>query len=94
LNVDDKGIQLILRDVSNEDLAISLKLASEEVKSKIFKNVSTRAADMIKDDMEARGPVRLSEVEKAQQLIIRIARKLEQEGKIVISGRGGEDVFV
>jgi flagellar motor switch protein FliG len=94
LNVDDRGIQQVLKEVSNEDLTIALKMASEEVKIKIFKNISSRAAEMIKEEMEARGPVRISDVEKAQGAIIRIARRLEQEGKIVVSGRGGEDVFV
>jgi len=94
LNVDDKGIQAVLKEVSNDDLVISLKVASDEVKEKIFKNVSSRAAEMIREDIEAQGPMRLSDVEKAQQLIVRIARKLEQEGKIFVAGRGGEDVFV
>jgi flagellar motor switch protein FliG len=94
LNVDDKGIQMILREVSNDDLAVALKMASDEVKDKLFRNISTRAAEMIQEDMESRGPVRISDVEKSQQVIIRIARKLEMEGKIVVAGRGGEDMFV
>ncbi len=94
LNVDDRGIQAILKEVSNDDLVISLKMSSDEVKSKIFKNISSRAAEMIKEDIDARGPMRLTDVEKSQQAIIRIARKLEQEGKIFISGRGGDDIFV
>ena len=94
LNVDDKGIQMILREVSNDDLSISLKMASEEVKDKLFKNISTRAAEMIQEDMESRGPVLISDVEKSQQVIIRVARRLEQEGKIVMAGRGGDDLFV
>jgi flagellar motor switch protein FliG len=94
LNVDDKGIQMILREIGNDDLAISLKMASDEVKEKIFKNISSRAAEMIQEDMDARGPVRISDVEKSQQVVIRIARKLEQEGKIVVEGRGGEDTFI
>jgi len=94
LNVDDRGIQMILKEVGNDDLAIALKMASDEVKNKIFRNISTRAAEMIQEDMEARGPVRISDVEKAQQLIVRAARKLEQEGKIIVSGRGGEELFV
>ena len=94
MNVDDKGIQLILREVSNDDLSISLKMASEEVKHKLFKNISTRAAEMIQEDMESRGPVRITDVEKSQQIIIRVARKLEQEGKIFMAGRGGDDLFI
>lgn len=94
LSVDDRGIQTILKEVSNDDLVVALKMASDEVKNKIFKNISSRAADMIKEDISARGPMRLSDVEKAQQTIIRVARKLEQEGKISVSGRGGDDIFV
>ena len=94
LSVDDKGIQTILKEIGNEDLVVSLKVASDEVKSKIFKNISTRAAEMIQEDIDARGPMRLSDVEKAQAVIVRVARKLEQEGKIFVVGRGGEDVFV
>jgi len=94
LNVDDRGIQLILKEISNDDLAIALKMASEDVKQKIFRNISSRAAEMIQEDMEARGPVRISDVEKAQQLIVRVARRLETEGKIIVAGRGGEELFV
>lgn len=94
LGVDDKGVQLILREVGNDDLAVALKMASDEVQAKLFKNISSRAAEMIREDMETRGPVRISDVEKSQQIIIRIARKLEQEGKIAVGGRGGEEMFV
>ncbi len=93
--VDDRGIQQIMRDVSNDELTISLRGASDEVKEKIFNNLSDRAAAMIGEDLEAMGPVRLSDVEKAQQNIVRIAKRLEDEGKIVIAGRGGGgDVLV
>ncbi len=93
--VDDRGIQSILKEVSNEDLLLALKTATEEIKEKIFKNMSQRAADMIKEDLESMGPVKLSDVEKAQQNIIQIAKKLEDEGKIVIAkGGGGGDVVV
>ncbi len=94
INVDDRGIQTILKEVSNDDLVIALKMASEEVKQKIFRNISARAASMIQEDMEARGPMRLTDVEKSQQVIIRVARKLETEGKIFVTGRGGDEVFV
>ncbi len=93
--VDDRGIQTILKEVSNEDLLLALKTATEEIKEKIFKNMSQRAADMIKEDLESMGPVKLSDVEKAQQNIIQIAKRLEDEGKIVIAkGGGGGDVVV
>ena len=92
--VDDRGIQLILREVSNEELTIGLKGAGDEVKEKLFKNLSERAAAMIKEDLEAMGPVRLSDVEKAQQNIVRIAKRLEDEGKIIIARGGGGDVFL
>jgi flagellar motor switch protein FliG len=94
VNIDDRGIQMILKEVSNDDLAMSLKMASDEVQAKIFRNISTRAAEMIKEEMEAKGPVRISDVEKAQQVIVRVARKLEEEGKIVVAGRGGDEVFI
>ncbi|MCB1154519.1 MAG: flagellar motor switch protein FliG [Deltaproteobacteria bacterium] len=94
LNVDDRGIQTILKEVSNDDLVGALKMASDEVKNKIFRNISSRAAEMIQEDLDVRGPMRLTDVEKAQQAIIRIARKLEQEGKIYVQGRGGEETFV
>ena len=93
LSVDDRGVQAILKEVSNDDLALALKVASDELRSKIFKNVSVRAADMIQEEIEALGPVKISEVEKSQQMIVRIARKLEEEGKVVVSGRG-DDIFV
>jgi len=92
--VDDRGIQQILREVSNEEMTIALKGAGDEVKEKLFANLSERAAAMIKEDLEAMGPVRLSDVEKAQQSIVRIAKRLEDEGKIVIARGGGGDVFL
>ena len=94
VNIDDRGIQTILKEVSNDDLAMALKAASEELKDKIFRNISSRAADMIKEDMETRGPVRISDVEKSQQVIVRVARKLEEEGKIIVAGRGSDEVFI
>ncbi len=93
--IDDRGIQAILREVTSQDLALALKTAGEDIREKIFKNMSERAVEMLKEDMEAMGPVRLSDVEKAQQEIIKVAMRLEQEGKIVISRGGGEgDVLV
>lgn len=92
--IDGRGIQTILKEITNEDLALALKTASESLKGIILKNMSSRAAEMLTDDMEAMGPVKLSDVEKAQQNIVRVVRKLESAGKIVIGGKGGDDVLV
>ena len=89
INVDDRGIQSILKEINNEDLLLALKSAVEEVKEKIYRNMSQRAATMIQDDLEALGPVRLTDIEKAQQGIVKVARKLEEEGKIIIASKGG-----
>ena len=92
--VDDKSTMAILKEVNNESLMVALKTASDELKEKIFKNMSERAAQMMKEDLEVMGPVRLRDVEAAQQAILKIAKKLEGEGKIVLMGTGKEDVFV
>ncbi len=92
--VDDRGIQTMLKEVSNDQLAIAFKVADDDLKEKFFKNMSERARDMLKEDMETRGPVKLSEVEKAQQDIVKIARRLAEEGNITIGGKGGEEVLV
>jgi flagellar motor switch protein FliG len=92
--LDDRSIQSIMREVSNDTLTLAMKTSPDEVKDKIFKNISSRAAEMIKEDLEVMGPVRLSDVEKAQSEIIKIVRKMEEEGKVVLAGRGGEDVLV
>jgi len=93
--IDNRGLQVLLKEVGREDLLLALKTSSEEIKQRIFKNMSERAAQMLREDLEALGPVRLRDVEKAQHSIIIIARQLEAEGKIFISGRGGaEEVFV
>ncbi len=94
INVDDRGIMAILKEVSTDDLKLALRTASEELKEKIFKNMSSRAVEMLKEDMEIMGPVRVKDVENAQQAIIKIAKRLEQEGKIQLIGAGGEDEFV
>ncbi len=94
VNVDDRGIQTILKEVSSEDLSLALKTASDALKEKIFKNMSQRAAGILKEEMQVRGPVKVSDVEKAQQNIVKVARKLESEGRIVIGGRGGEELVV
>jgi flagellar motor switch protein FliG len=92
--VDDRGIMAILKEVTNEVLQMALKTASEELKEKIFKNMSERAGQMLKEDLEVMGPVRLKDVEGAQQNIIKAAKKLESEGKIVLAGKGKEEAFV
>ncbi len=92
--VDDRAMQEILKEVNKEQLAVALKAAREDVKQKIFKNLSERAAQILQEDIETRGPVRLSEVEKSQQEILKVAMRLAEEGKITIGGRGGGDVLV
>lgn len=87
--IDDRGMQMLLKEVPNDKLVIALKTATDEIKDKIFRNISKRAADLLREDLEAMGPVRISDVEAAQQEIINVAKRLEAEGKIVIS-RGGE----
>ncbi|RME64641.1 MAG: flagellar motor switch protein FliG [Nitrospirae bacterium] len=94
INVDDRGIQTILKEVSTSELALALKTASEELKEKIFRNMSKRAAEMLKDEMEVMGPVKVSDVEKAQENIVKVARKLEEEGKIILAGKGSEALIV
>ncbi len=93
LLLDDRAIQRVLRDVDNSDLGVALKGANDEVQSAIFKNLSSRLASMIKEDMEFMGPVRMKDVEEAQQKIVGIIRKLEDSAEIVIS-RGGSDELV
>jgi flagellar motor switch protein FliG len=94
IHVDDRGIMVILKEVNNEVLIKALKTVSDELKEKIFKNMSERAAQMMKEDLEVAGPVRLKDVEAAQQAIITIGKKLENEGKVVLSRKGKEDEFV
>ena len=93
-NLDDRSIRELLKEISNEDLTLALKGASDELKEKFFSNLSERAATMIKEDLEIMGPVRLLDVEQAQRNIVRIVRQLEAEGRIVIAGKGGEDVLI
>lgn len=94
LVLDDRAIQRVLRDVDNNDLAISLKGATEQVQNAIFNNLSKRLAAMIKEDMEFMGPVRMKDVEEAQQKIVNIIRKLEDSAEIVISRGGGDEIVV
>ncbi len=93
--LDDRSIQRLLKEVETKDLSVALKATNDEVKNKIFKNVSERVASMIKEEMEFMGPTRLSDVEAAQGRIVEAVRRLEEEGQIFVSGRGGkEDVIV
>ena len=94
LLLDNKSIQRVLRDVDNNDLSISLKNVSEEVQNAIFTNLSKRLASMIKEEMEFMGPVRVKDVEEAQQKIVNIIRKLEDSGEIIISRGGGDEIIV
>jgi flagellar motor switch protein FliG len=94
LLVNDKGIQSVLKEVDNEELALALKTASDDLKQKIFKNMSERAAQLIQEDMQYMGPVRVSDVESAQQKIVDVVRRLEDAGEIIIAGRGGEKEMV
>lgn len=94
LKVDDKGIQMILKEVDNDQLGLALKTASTDLQQKIFKNMSERAATLIKEDMQYMGPVRVSDVEQSQQRIVDIVRRLEDSGEIMISGRGGESDLI
>ncbi len=94
LLLDDRAIQRVLRDVENSDLGVALKGANEEVQNAIFKNLSSRLASMIKEDMEYMGPVRMKDVEEAQQKIVGIIRKLEDSAEIVISRGGGDELIV
>ena len=92
IKLDDRGMQELMKEVSKEDLPLALRGASPETKEKFLKNMSSRAAEMLKDDMEARGPVKVADVEKAQQNILKVCRKLEEEGRIVIAG--GEETML
>lgn len=94
LLLDDRAIQRVLRDVDNNDLAIACKGSTEEVQNAIFSNMSKRLAEMIREDMEFMGPVRMKDVEEAQQKIVNIIRKLEDSAEIVISRGGGDEIVV
>lgn len=94
IGVDDRGIMAILKEVSSDDLKLALKTAAAELQEKIFKNMSSRAVEMLKEELEMMGPTRLKDVETAQQAILKIAKRLEQEGKVQLSAGGGEDEFV
>jgi len=94
LDIDDRGIQLVLREVQSESLIIALKGTSEGLREKIFKNMSKRASEMMREDLEAKGPVKLSEVEANQKEILKIVRRLADEGQIALGSKGEEDAYV
>lgn len=90
-DIDDRGIQSLLREVSSDTLMLALKAADEIIKEKIFKNMSKRASEMLRDDLEARGPVKLSDVEGAQKEVLAVVRRMMETGEIAIGGKGGEE---
>ncbi|EKG37204.1 flagellar motor switch protein FliG [Pseudomonas syringae pv. avellanae str. ISPaVe013] len=92
-DVDDRGIQALLREVSSDVLVLALKGSDEAIKEKIFKNMSKRASELLRDDLEAKGPVRVSDVETAQKEILTIARRMAEAGEIVLGGKGGEEMI-
>jgi flagellar motor switch protein FliG len=94
VQLDDRAIQQVMREVDSKDLALALKGSSEEVAGKISKNMSKRAADMLREEMEYMGPVRLRDVEDAQQRIVNIIRKLEEAGEIIVARGGGDEIIV
>jgi len=93
LDIDDRSIQLILREIQSDSLILALKGASPDLREKIFKNMSQRAAEMLREDLESKGPVRLSEVEAEQKEILKVVRRLADEGQIVLGGAGGEQML-
>lgn len=94
LQVDDRGIQAMLKETENDELALALRTASEELKEKIFSNMSERAAQLIKEEMEYMGPVRVSDVEAAQQRVVDVVRRLEEAGELIIHGKGGDQELI
>lgn len=94
IDIDDKGIQVMLREVQSETLIVALKGTTAEMRDKIFKNMSSRAAEMMKEDLESKGPVKLSEVEAQQKQILQVVRRLADEGQIMLGGKGGDDQYV
>jgi len=91
--LDDKAIQMVLKEVASDTLIVALKGAAPELKEKILSNMSTRAAETLREDLDSRGPMRLSEVEAQQKEVLKVVRRLADEGQIVI-GVGGDDSFV
>ncbi|HFE39406.1 MAG TPA: flagellar motor switch protein FliG, partial [Gammaproteobacteria bacterium] len=92
IEIDDRGIQSLLKEVSSDDLVLALKGADEDIQEKIFNNMSKRAGEILREDLETRGPVRLRDVETAQKSIVAIARRMTETGEIVLSGGGDEFV--
>ena len=92
MDLDDRAIQLLLREIQSESLILAMKGATESLREKIFRNMSQRAAEMLREDLDSRGPVRLSEVEGEQKEILKIVRRLADEGQIVLGGAGGEEM--
>lgn len=94
LKVDDRGLMALLKEVNTQELALALKAASDELRSKFFQNMSSRAAEMLQEELEIMGPARLKDVEAAQQRIIQVAKRLEAENQLVLASKGSEDVFI
>jgi len=92
-DVDDRGIQALLREIASDVLVLALKGADDGLKAKIFKNMSKRAAELLKDDLDSKGPVRLSDVENAQKEVLTVARRMADAGEIVLGGKGGEEMI-
>ncbi|MBM4285478.1 MAG: flagellar motor switch protein FliG [Deltaproteobacteria bacterium] len=92
--VDDRGMMALLKEINTQDLALALKAASAEIKARFFKNMSSRAAEMLQEELEIMGPAKLRDVEAAQQRIIQVAKRLEADGHLVLTGKGGEDVYI
>ena len=92
--IDDRSVQTVLKEVPRESLVLALKTASDGLKDLLLRNISQRAADMLRDDLDSLGPTKLKDVEKAQQAVVDIVRRLEAEGKIQIASGGKEDVLV
>jgi flagellar motor switch protein FliG len=95
LFVDDRGIQRVLREIDKKELALALKMVDDKLKEKVLKNMSERAQELLKEEIQYMGPVRLREVEAAQTRIVEVVKQLEEQGEIVVAGRGGtEEIFV
>ena len=94
IDLDDRGFQVLLREIQSDSLIVALKGAPPELREKVFKNMSQRAAEMLREDLDSRGPVRLSEVEAEQKEILKTARRLAEEGQIQLASKGAEDAFV
>ena len=90
MGLDDRGMQALLREVANDELTLALKTASDPLRDKILRNMSQRAAEMLREELEVMGPVRISDVEQAKQKITQIVKRLEEEGKVVLMGKGDE----